>query len=267
MIMSKAAEAAEAPDYSVYALKYAGPFVSSVAKVLLDTDWEKTIDRYYYIWAVQGGGTTLVVDCGVRPGLAAQKNLKGYVSPDVVLARLGITAAVIEHLVITHIHQDHAGGLALFPKAKVYVQTKEFAFWVDDPVAQRRPFAKVSDPVVLDQLRDLRGSDRLVLIDGDREILPGIELLLTPGHTPALQSVAVKTAKGVAVLASDCAHVHQSFVIDLPSSLVCDLPGWMRSYSKLREKVGGNLGMLFAGHDRDMLLKYPRVAEDVTRLA
>jgi glyoxylase-like metal-dependent hydrolase (beta-lactamase superfamily II) len=257
----------KAPEYKVFALKYAGPFTSPVAKVLLDTEWDKMIDRYYYIWAVQGKGTTVVVDCGVRPAWAAQKKLEGYASPDAVLARIGIDAARVDHLIITHIHQDHAGGLELFPKAKVYVQRKEFDFWIDDPIAKRRPFAKVSDPVVIEELRNLRGSDRLALIDGDQEILPGIELLLTPGHTPALQSVAVNTAKGVAVLTSDCAHVHKSFEIDLPSSLVSDLPGWMRSYSKLREKVGGNLSLLFPGHDRAMLLNYPRVADDVTQLA
>jgi glyoxylase-like metal-dependent hydrolase (beta-lactamase superfamily II) len=255
------------PAYTLFALKYAGPLTSPVAKVLLDTDWDETIDRYYYIWAVQGGATTVVVDCGVRPAWAAQKNLKGYMSPDVVLARIGINAATVEHLVITHIHQDHAGGLELFPRARVYVQKKEFEFWTTDPIAKRKPFAKVSDPVAIEQLGNLRGSDRLTLIDGDQQILPGIEVLLTPGHTPALQSVAVRTAKGLAVLASDCAHVHRSFELDLPSSLISDLPGWMHSYSKLREKVGGNLAMLFPGHDKDMLLKYPRVAEDVTQLA
>jgi glyoxylase-like metal-dependent hydrolase (beta-lactamase superfamily II) len=264
--MPESVGAVKGPEYKVFALKYAGPFTSSVAKVLLDTDWDKTIDRYYYIWVIQGKGATVVVDCGVRPAWAAQKNLKGYVSPDTVLARIGINAATVEHLVLTHIHQDHAGGLELFPQAKVYVQRKEFEFWITDPIAKRPPFAKVSDPAAIEQLGSLRGSDRLALVDGDQQILPGIEVLLTPGHTPALQSVAVKTARGVAVLTSDCAHVHKSFEVDMPSSLICDLPGWLRSFSKLREKVGGNLSLLFPGHDREMLFDYPRVAEDVTRL-
>ncbi len=266
VFMRREARAADKSEFAIFALKYAGPFTSSVAKVLLDTDWDKTIDRYYYIWVIQGKGATVVVDCGVRPAWAAQKNLKGYVSPDAVLARIGINAATVEHLVLTHIHQDHAGGLELFPQAKVYVQREEFEFWIADPIAKRPPFAKVSDPVAIEQLGNLRGSDRLALIDGDRQIVPGIEVLLTPGHTPALQSVAVKTAKGVAVLTSDCAHLRKSFEIDLPSSLVCDLPGWMNSYSKLRRKVGGDLSLLFPGHDREMLFDYPRVAEDVTRL-
>ena len=236
--MRREARAADKSEFAIFALKYAGPFTSSVAKVLLDTDWDKTIDRYYYIWVIQGKGATVVVDCGVRPAWAAQKNLKGYVSPDAVLARIGINAATVEHLVLTHIHQDHAGGLELFPQAKVYVQREEFEFWIADPIAKRPPFAKVSDPVAIEQLGNLRGSDPLAL---DRRRSPDLTRHRTPfnyGTHAALQSVAVKTAKGVAVLTSDCAHLRKSFEIDLPSSLVCDFPGWMNSYSEFRRKVG-----------------------------
>lgn len=252
--------------YSILALKYAGPLTSSVAKVLYDTDWNKRIERNCYIWVVQGEGKTIVIDCGVRPAEAAKRNLHGYVSPAEVLRRIGIDAACVEHLIITHIHRDHVGGIEFFPRAKVYVQRKEFDFWVMDPMATRSPFTRMSDPVAVQGLGALRGSGRLVFIDGDREILPGIELLLTPGHTPALQSVAVATAKGLAVLASDCAHIHRTFEMDMPSSMICDLPEWMRSLAKLRELVSGKLDMLFSGHDVAMRLNYPEVAEDVTKL-
>lgn len=260
------AHAADAPEYNIYALKYAGPFTSSVAMVVYLKDWDKQIQRNYYIWAVKGGDQTVVFDCGVRPGLAAERKLGGYVSPDKVLERIGIDAKQVEHLVISHIHFDHNGGLELFPKAKVYVQRKEFDFFVYDPIAKRPPYAGVSDPVAIKQLGDLKGSKRLMLVDGDMEILPGIELMLTPGHTPALQSMAVKTAKGLAVLSSDCAHVHMSFELDTPSCLITDMPAWLMSYSKLRAKVNNRIEMLFPGHDKDMLDKYPQVAKDVTQL-
>lgn len=252
--------------YSILSLKYAGPLTSSVAKVLLDTDWDKRIERNCYIWVVQGEEKTVVIDCGVRPARAEQRNLRGYVSPAEVLRRIGIDAACVEHLVITHIHRDHVGGIELFPRAKVYVQRKEFDFWTMDPIAMRPSFARESDPVAVQALGALRGSERLILVDGDREILPGIKLLLTPGHTPALQSVAVATAKGLAVLTSDCAHIHRTFEMDMPSSMICDLPEWMRSLTKLRKIVDGNLDMLFPGHDVAMRLNYPEVAEDVTKL-
>ena len=260
------AEAADAPEYKIFALKYAGPFVGSVAMVFFNKEWDKTIARNYYIWAVQGGGRTIVFDSGVRPALAAERKLGGYVSPDKALARIGIDAKKVEHLVISHIHFDHGGGIELFPNAKIYVQRKEYDFWVYDPISRRLPYAAVADPVANKQFGDLRGSDRLVFIDGDQKILPGIELLLTPGHTPALQSMTVNTAKGMAILCSDCAHIHRSFVEDNPSCLITDLPAWLNTYTILREKVKGNLSMLFPGHDKDMLEKYPKVAEDVTQL-
>jgi glyoxylase-like metal-dependent hydrolase (beta-lactamase superfamily II) len=260
------AEAADAPEYKIFALKYAGPFTGSVAMVFFNKEWDKTIQRNYYIWAVQGGGKTIVFDSGVRPALAAERKLAGYVSPDQALARIGIDAKKVEHLVISHIHFDHGGGIELFPNAKIYVQRKEFDFWVYDPISRRPPYAAVADPVANKQFGDLRGSDRLVFIDGDQKILPGIELLLTPGHTPALQSMAVNTTKGLAILCSDCAHIHRSFVEDNPSCLITDLPAWLNTYTRLRDKVKGNLSMLFAGHEKDMLEKYPKVAEDVTQL-
>ncbi len=273
----------EATDYRIFALKYAGPVTSKIAMVIYLGDWNETIERNYYIWAVQGGGNTVVFDCGVRPGFATESDLlrSSYVSPDNVLSRIGINAAEVEHLVISHLHFDHIGGLELFPNAKVYVQRREFDFWVYDPVAKRPPFAGprgdidppwrpsygVSDAVAIRQLGELRGSERLVLVDGDREILPGIELLLTPGHTIALQSMAVQTANGLAVLTSDCAHIHKSFELDTPSGLITDMPAWLRSFTKLRNKVNGNIEMLFSGHDCMMLEDYPKVAEDVTQLA
>lgn len=255
-----------APEYRVYALKYAGPFTSPVAFVLFNKEWDQNIARNYYFWAVRGRGRTVIFDAGVRPALAAERRLEGYVPPDQLLSRIGINALEVEHLVISHIHFDHAGGIELFPKAKIYVQRKEYDFWVHDPLSRRAPFTALADPVVHEQFRKLEGADRLVLIEGDREILPGIELLLTPGHTLGLQSMAIETPNGPAVLASDCAHVHRSFVEDNPSSLITDLPAWLGSYAKLRDRVHGNLSMLFPGHDKDMLEKFPKVAEDVTRL-
>ncbi len=64
-------------------------------------EWDKTISRNYYIWAVQGGGRTIVFDSGVRPALAAERKLAGYVLPDQALARIGIDAKKVEHLVIS----------------------------------------------------------------------------------------------------------------------------------------------------------------------
>jgi glyoxylase-like metal-dependent hydrolase (beta-lactamase superfamily II) len=91
------------PIYNIYAVKYAGPLISSVAMVLWNTDWEKKIERNYYIWVVQSEEETLIVDCGITPALAKDRQIPGYVNPIEMLARLGVEASEVKRVVITHV--------------------------------------------------------------------------------------------------------------------------------------------------------------------
>jgi len=253
------------PIYEIYAVKYAGPLTSSVAMVFWNTDWDKKIERNYYIWVVRGNGETLIVDCGVAPALAKERQIAAYINPASVLARMGIDASQAKRVVITHVNFDHISGIELFPNAVFYIQKKEFNFWIKDAVAKKPPFVRVSDPVGNRYLATLEGTERLALIDGDKEILPGIELLLAPGHTPGLQVVAVNTARGTAILGSDCGHLFRNYEEEIPSCFIIDLVAWMKTYDKLKSRVS-SLDLLFPGHDTKMFTDYPRVAEDITRL-
>ena len=252
-------------EYEIYALKYAGPFVRTGAHLLWYRDWDKIEKINYYIWCIRGAGETVVVDAGVTPQIARERELDGYVSPAEVLARINVEADEVRHVVITHMHFDHAGGVSLFPRATFYIQEDEYRFWHENPIAARPPFRQVSDPASNAYLASLEGTDRLVLLKGDRQILPGIQCLLSPGHTVALQTVAVDTPKGTAIVGSDCAHVFRNYTEDWPSCLIVDLVGWMKTYDKLRERVSAP-DLLFPGHDRLLLDNYPQVAKDVTRL-
>ena len=253
------------PIYEIYAVKYAGPFTRPVAKVLWNVDWDKETDINYYLWVIKGNNETLIVDCGVAPTLAQQMQLQGYVNPVQVLTRIGVEASQVNKVVITHIHFDHANGAELFPNATFYVQKKEFNFWIKDPVAQKPPFLMLSDPVGNAYLAKLEGTERLVFINGDQGMLPGVELLFAPGHTPGLQVVAVNTANGTAIVGSDCAHIFRNYEEEIPSCFIADMVSWMRSYDKLKAKVS-SLDLLFPGHDMKMFTDYPKVAEDITRL-
>ena len=82
----------------------------------------------------------------------------------------------------------------------------------------------------------------------------------------ALQAVVVNTAKGTAILGSDCAHVFRNYQEYWPSILIVDLVAWMKTYEKLRERAS-SLDLIFPGHDPLMSENYPEVAKDVTRLA
>ena len=254
------------PEYEIYALKYAGPLTSSGALLLWLREWEKTETRYYYFWCIKGEKEPIIVDCGVSPESAKLKNLPGYVKPSEVLDRIGIDALQVKHVILTHLHWDHASGVELFPNAKFYVQAEEFNFWLKDPLAQRPPFARFPDETSNNYLAGLAGTDRLQLTHGDQKIFPGIELLLAPGHSTALQAVAVNTKRGMAILGSDSASCFRSYREDWPSGITIDLAASLRTYDKLRSRAT-SIDLIFPGHDRRMLEDYPKVAEDITCLA
>lgn len=254
------------PTYEIYALKYAGPFTRPAAIVNWLQDLDKFVQINYYIFAIRGGGETIIVDCGCSPSLAEERELAGYVNPVDVLKRIDIDAQKVKYLVATHIHFDHISGVELFPGATIFLQEKEFNFWMKNPIAKRGPFSHVTDPVANNYLARLEGKKRLQLIRGDKKILPGIQLLLCPGHTIGLQTVAANTEKGTAIIGSDAAHTFSSYRTDLPSAIITDMIAWMKSYDKIRAKAS-SIDLCFPGHDIALLDDYPKVAEDVSRLA
>jgi glyoxylase-like metal-dependent hydrolase (beta-lactamase superfamily II) len=267
---SDAEAAGPAPEYEIYALKYAGPFPRKLAMVLWNTGWDENIEVNYYIWAIKSkGGEFIVVDTGCGTALANARKLKNFVNPVDVLTRIGANANNINKVIITHMHFDHVGGMEMFPKAfpkaTFYVQKKEYDFWTKHPFARRSPFNHVADDFANKLTADLEGTDRLVLLHGDQKIMPGIELLFSPGHTIGLQTVSVNTAKGTAIVASDCLHAHRAFKEYNTSILITDLIGWIESYDKLKAKAT-NIDLVFPGHDMALATNYPKVAEDVTRL-
>jgi glyoxylase-like metal-dependent hydrolase (beta-lactamase superfamily II) len=257
-------------NYEIFALKYAGPFDRKLAMIMFNTGWAEDISINYYIWAIRStDGETTLIDTGTGPTLAKERNFRGFVPPEQLVARLGVKPEQVTKVIITHMHFDHVGGMEnfaqLYPNAKFYVQKSEFDFWINSPIAKRAPFKLLQWGLGNKGLADLAGSPRLVMVEGDRVIGPDMELLLIPGHTPGLQGVLVSTAKGPAVVASDCAHIAKSFRDDVPSGLIVDMVTWLKSYDKLRSKA--SVDNLFPGHDALMLANYPNIAENIARLA
>lgn len=256
------------PTYKIYAVKFAGPFVRSRSLMMWLRDFDVKIEANHYMWCAQGSDDTILVDAGVSPEIARAREITSHVNPADLLARIGVRADEVKHVILTHLHWDHATGVTMYPRAKFYVQEQEYRFWLEDPLSRRPPFANpfTSDDSYKKYLSKLEGTDRLVLLQGDREILPGIECLLAPGHTPGLQAVAINTENGTAILGSDCAHLFANYEEDWPSSLIFDLRTWFNSYDKLRARVSSP-HLLFPGHDPLMSSNFPCVAEDITRLA
>jgi len=254
------------PLWEIYALRYAGPVTSPGALTLWNRGWDQVAERAYYFWCLLGPGGPVVVDAGTAPGPAKQRGLPNYVPPDEMLARLGVEAASAPHLVLTHLHWDHAGGAELFPAAQIHLHAREWRFWRHEPVARRPVFDFFRDEDALAALDRAKAQGRLVLHPGGGPLPPGLELIEAPGHTPGLMAVGVDTAAGRAVLGSDCGHTFQNYAEDWPSSFICDLPAWLGSMQRLRESAASP-ELLFPGHDLALSRGYPQAAPGVTRLA
>jgi hypothetical protein len=110
------------------------------------------------------------------------------------LGRLGLEPSDIDTIILTHLHGDHVELAHKFPKASFIVQRAELDF-------ARQP-RRISSAIPY--RKEFFGGLKFEVIDGDKEILPGIKVLLTPGHSPGGQSVAIRTSKGVAVITGFC---------------------------------------------------------------
>ncbi len=182
----------------------AGTFFGLVPKEM----WERRVDAdaanrmrvaLHCLLIVTPEGPILV-DTGMGAKLRDDAKLAGIWRPSrrslllASLARAGFTAADVRTVVFTHLHTDHAGGATYrdaagelqptFPHARHLVQRAEWAAALDPPVIGRGSYYP-------DNYLPLERHGLLDLIDGDIEIAPGVRTVVTAGHTPGHQMIAV----------------------------------------------------------------------------
>jgi N-acyl homoserine lactone hydrolase len=140
------------------------------------------------------------------------------------LADLDMTPADIGLVINTHLHFDHCGQNAVFPHAACAVQRTE----LDRAKRESR------------ELYDWFGfmDARWELLDGDTEILPGLSVVTTPGHTVGHQCVLVSSADGQDLLIGDAAYTPRQFAGPPDAELVpgqaADPVAWRGSLGRIK---------------------------------
>ena len=135
---------------------------------------------------LRGGGRVVLIDTGgfgVRAPLAQ------------ALADRDIAPAEVTDVLLTHVHYDHAVNALLFPEAEMCISEADLAWARDRPPG--------FDPVPELYAAALDDNPHICRLDGDGPVLPGIDAVAAPGHTPGCLVYRVAVEDGVVLFAGD----------------------------------------------------------------
>ncbi len=155
-------------------------------------------------YLVDIGGQLVLIDTGgAQSAYATLGNL------EVALQSIGVDADSVDLLLMTHLHADHVGGAfdtdgnSVFTNARMMMRAEEYAHYHGDAnltEANRASFDLARRAV-------LAYGDKVVTFDADGEIVPGIEAVFLPGHTPGHTGYRIGTGEDALLIWGDIVHV------------------------------------------------------------
>jgi len=163
-------------------------------------DYGKPYTIPVYSWYLEGGDKKILVDTGELSPLQSREResaIGGKIYKfEEGLARWGLKPEDIDIVIHTHLHNDHCENDDKCINAVFYVHTKELE--------------RIHNPHPLDFrynedfITDVEKRGRIITLNGDAEILPGIKVIHTPAHTEGGLSVMVDTEQGKAAITGFC---------------------------------------------------------------
>jgi glyoxylase-like metal-dependent hydrolase (beta-lactamase superfamily II) len=172
---------------------------------------------------VKSNGKNILIDTGMGNTLnEKQKKIYGVGKKSNLekgLSEIGLTTEDIDFVILSHLHFDHAGGIVglnskgervpRFPKAKYIIQSEEWKYALQ-PDERTRATYLVENFSALEELGEIS------LVSGEKEIVPGIKVKLTGGHTKGQQIVFIQGGGETIVYPSDIiptvSHLRVPFV-------------------------------------------------------
>ena len=165
---------------------------------LVETDDRGRILCRLNLLLVQAAGKRILVETGTGVRMSDKdRDIKGVEGGDPVeaLRAVGEDPAAIDFVVVSHLHYDHAGGMVgsdgqpSFPNARYIVQR-------DEVEAARGDELRVQGIMEAEQLELVRAARQLAEVNGEIELVPGVSVVRTGGHTRGSQAVLIGTASG-----------------------------------------------------------------------
>jgi hypothetical protein len=169
------------PRYEAFAIRYATLPNFRVSGLIAGADTSRRLDIAMMVWMLRGANRTIVIDAGFqRPDLIQRWRPTGYVKPSEAVAAAGVAAEQVTDVIISHIHWDHFDGVELFPNATIWIQREEVWHHID---STGKVLDRAIDAPDAQMLARLIKQGRVKLVDGDQEIIPGINVWIGGKHT------------------------------------------------------------------------------------
>jgi glyoxylase-like metal-dependent hydrolase (beta-lactamase superfamily II) len=260
---------AQSPDYKVYAIRFASSAHRASVSVFSDSGpTTDSVNMVFSIWLIKGdNGKNILVDAGFLNGPQAKYfDLSNYIRPDSALARLGLKAADITDIILSHPHWDHIDGVGLFPNAHIWIQKEDYNYFVGASWASDS--TSVYDKQDVRTMVELNMAHRVTLVDGDnKEILPNIRVYTGSRHTFNSQYAVVQTRSKSIVLASDNIWIYYSLDHMVPASKggTLDPAGYVRAMQRMKT-LASSPKYIIPGHDGKVFTLFPVVADGVVQI-
>lgn len=199
-------------------------------KILFETGVsEKVLDEWPAEWLAMAD----------LSGLSAETTIEAR------LKELNLGPDDFRYVIQAHLHSDHAGGLRLFEDADAEILVHEDEYSYVSTLAEDENFFCHADWEFLERKTP-------TLLSGEKiELLPGINLVHSPGHTPGMMAMSVELeTAGTVLLTSDALYTHES-AMDISSEpqVFWDIDKWRSSALRLVDYAKDHDALLFPGHD------------------
>lgn len=242
--------------WEVYAIKYADHMERRRPESFLGGDpHDLPMPMFYYFWALVRPDRAIVVDTGFDAKVAARRERRLTRPVGDGLKALGVDPDSVRDVIITHLHNDHAGNDGLFPNARYHLQDCEMEFATGRCMCHRQ----MSRVFEVDDVKAMVGrvfDERVTFHDGAGEIAPGVTVHLIGGHSKGLQAVRVKTRRGFVALASDASHYYAHMEERRVFPIVYNLADVLDGYRKVAG-LASSRDAVIPGHDPLVMDRYP----------
>lgn len=210
-----------------------------------------------YSFLISGGETSVVVDPGEATRLNAPGHFEappGYRPPPALREQMtaaGFRPDQVGRVVVTHLHFDHFDGVTLpassgpalaFPRADVLVPRLD---WEMQDIAESR---SKGDRDVLDTLGVVERAGLLRLLDGERELAPGVTLEPFPGESPGHQIAAVRSGGEACYLVGDLYHIKEEVEHPELAATWTDRGPLVSSRNRFAARASEEAALVLPGH-------------------